>query len=215
MAPQAREKISRRGWLMAGFTIPLFRARAAAALTVSSDGDSLYVAAPQLHFLTGRPLVRLMDGNTVVFLSQITLFGDANHMTMIRKQPEQITVSYAIWDEKFKVVLDTVEIAAHTIDRRSAKDLSLSQTETWCMQNLAISALGLEPARPFWLRFELRSANERDLSSVRSEGGISIRGLIEAFSHRAGNDEFHRSLEAGPLRLIDLPRTVIRRTHNG
>lgn len=207
MARHAREKISRRSWLLAGLTIPLFRARGAAALSVSSDGDSLYVAAPQLHFLTGRPLVRLMDGNTVVFLSQITLFGDANHMTMIRKQPEQITVSYAIWDEKFKVDL--------AVDRRSAKDLSLSQTESWCMQNLAISALGLEPLRPFWLRFELRSASERDLSSVRSEGGISIRGLIEAFSHRAGNDEFHRALEAGPLRLVDLPRTVIRRTHNG
>jgi hypothetical protein len=207
MARDAREKISRRSWLLAGMAIGVSRAGALPALNVSSDGDSLHVAAPQLHFLTGRPLARLMDGNTVVFLSRLTLFRE-DHATVIRHQPEQITVSYDVWEERFQVAL--------AVDRHSAKNLSLLQTEEWCMQNLAISALGLEPLRPFWLRFELRTASSRDISSVTGASGISISGLIDFFSRKAGVGEDHWGpLDAGPLRLIDLPRTVLRRARNG
>jgi hypothetical protein len=206
MALHAREKISRRSWLLAGLAIPLFRARATPALSVSSDGDSLHVAAPQLHFLTGKPLARLMDGNTVVFFSWLTLFRD-DRGTVFRRQPEQITVSYDVWDEKFKVML--------AIDHHSISHLSLAEAETWCMQNLSISALGLEPLHPFWLRFELRAAAEKEVSSVTGDSGISMKGLIEWLSRRSGVGEDSVRLDAGPLRLIDLPRIVTRRTRNG
>jgi hypothetical protein len=202
MALHAREKISRRSWLMAGLTIPVFRAHAALALKVSSDGDNLHVAAPELHFLTGKPLMRLMDGNTVVYRSLLTLFRD-DRGTPIRQTPERMTISYDVWEENFKVIL--------AVDRRSASRLSLAETETWCMQNLAISALGLEPERPFWLRFELKTGGEKDGSVVAGDTGISIRGLIEMFGRKAGAGEEHWQLDAGPLRLIDLPRSIIRR----
>ena len=191
---------------MAGLAIPLFRAWAEPVLRVTSDGDNLHVAAPQLHFLTGRPLARLRDGNVVVFLSQLTLFRD-DRVTVIRRQPERITVSYDIWEEKFKVGM--------AVDRRSASRLSLEETESWCLENLAISTLGLETQRPFWLRFELRAASEKEASSVAGDSGISIRGLIEMFSRRAGADQPHWSLNAGPLRLGDLPRTAARRIRIG
>jgi hypothetical protein len=207
MARGAREQISRRSWLLAGLAVSVSRAGSVAALNVSSDGDSLHVSAPQLHFLTGRPLARLMDGNTVVFISRLTLYRD-DHGAVIRSAPERITVSYDVWEEKFKVAL--------LVDRHSAKGLTLPETEAWCMEGLAISALGLQPERPFWLRFELRTASERDLSSVTSASGISIRGLIDLFSRKVGAGEDHWGpLDAGPLRLIDLPRTVIRRARNG
>jgi hypothetical protein len=206
MALHAREKISRRSWLLAGLATFVFRARAAPVLRVSSDGDSLHVAAPDLHFLTGKPLVRLMDGNTVVYRSLLTLFRD-DRGTIFKQAPEQITVSYDVWEEKFKVIL--------AVDRHSAPRLSLSETETWCLQSLAISTLGLEPQRPFWLRFELRTGGEKDGSLVAGDSGISIRGLIEMFGRRAGAGENRWQLDAGPLRLIDLPRTMIRRARNG
>ena len=206
MALQARKGISRRSWLLAGLAIRVSGARANPLLSVTSDGDSLHVAAPQLHFLTGKPLARLMDGNTVVFLSQLTLYRNSPDQ-VFRKQPERITVSYDVWEEKFKVVL--------ALDPHSASHLSLAETEAWCINNLAISALGLEPPQPFWLRFELRTASERDLSAVAGDSGISIRGLIEVFSRRAGLGDERWQLDAGPLRLIDLPRIVIRRNRNG
>jgi len=67
MAQPARDiRISRRSWLLAGLGIPLLRARAEEPLLVSFDGDNLHVAAPGLHFLTGKPLSRLKDANTGV-----------------------------------------------------------------------------------------------------------------------------------------------------
>jgi hypothetical protein len=206
MALHARERISRRSWLLAGLALPLFRAWANPVLRVTSDGDNLHVAAPQLHFLTGRPLARLKDGNVVVFLSRLTLFRD-DHVTVIKSQPERITVSYDLWEEKFQVGM--------AVDRRSRSRLSVGETEAWCMENLAISALGLETQRPFWLRFELRAASEKEVSAVAGDTGISIRGLIEMFSRRAGADQPHWELDAGPLRLGDLPRTAVRRIRIG
>ena len=85
MAQQARNpRISRRSWLLAGLGIPLLRARAEGPLAVTFDGDNLHVAAPGLHFLTGKPLDRLKDAATVVFVSQITLFSD-DHGTIFRR----------------------------------------------------------------------------------------------------------------------------------
>jgi hypothetical protein len=198
MAEFPREKISRRSWLLAGLVTPLFSARAALQLHVSFDGDNLHVAAPQLHFLTGKPLTRLMDGATVVFFSQISL-QDGRGIAF-RRRHERLTISYDVWEEKFKVMM--------AVDQRSASRLSLAGAEAWSLENLAISALGLEPSRPFWLRLDLRAASQREISSVMSDPGISLRGLVELFSRKPGADEPQWSLEAGPLRLADLPRTV-------
>jgi hypothetical protein len=205
MAHFAREKISRRSWLLAGLAASLFRARAAEKFSVIFDGDTLRVAAPQLHFLSGKPLARLKDGNTVVFLSQITLFGD-DHGTVFRRTPERLTISYDIWEEKFQVSLG--------LDGRSVKRLSLAGAEAWCLDNLAISALGLAPNRPFWLRFELREVDPREFGSVMGDPGISLRGIIERLARKPGPDQEHFTLEAGPLRLAELPRKIARGAEN-
>ena len=177
---------------------PLLRARAAGPLNVTFDGDNLHVAAPQLHFLTGKSLSRLKDGGTVVFLSQITLSRD-NRENVIKRVPERLIVSYDVWEERFSVMM--------SVDRRSASRLTTAAAETWCLDNLAVNALGLAPDRPFWLHFELRAAEPKDLSSVMGDAGISMRDLIELFSRKPGANEDNWSMEAGPLRLADLRRT--------
>ena len=48
--------------------LPLFSARAADPLKVIYDGDNLHVAAPNLHFLTGKPLERLKYGDVVAYV---------------------------------------------------------------------------------------------------------------------------------------------------
>jgi len=206
MAHEARERISRRSWLLAGLTFPLFRARATDNFSVLFDGDTLRVAAPQLHFLSGKPLARLKDANTVVFLSQITLFGD-EHGTVFRRALDRCTVSYDIWEEKFQVVL--------AVESRSVSRLSLGGAEAWCLDNLAISTLGLAPNRPFWFRFELREMDARESATVIGDPGISLRGLIERFARKPGADEAHWTLDAGPLRLADLRRRVALRSNHG
>jgi hypothetical protein len=196
---------------VAGLGIPLFRVlrvRATSLLNVSSDGDSLHVTAPELHFLTGKSLARLKDGNTVVYVSQLMLFRERLSGALFRHTEERITVSYDVWEEKFKVVL--------AVDHRSSPHLSQAETEAWCMENLAISALGLEPHRPFWLRFDLRTVSDRDLPALAGNGGISLRLLIDLFSRKASSGEDRWTFgPVGPLRLIDVPRISVRRARNG
>jgi hypothetical protein len=199
MAQFARDNgISRRSWLWAGLVIPLLRARAGSSLDVTFDGDNLHVSAPGLHFLTGKPLERLMNADTVTFLSQITLFSDERG-TIFRRIPERLVVSYDLWEEKFSVIIPGEY-------RRSQFNLSATQAENWCMDNLVISALGLAPQRSFWVKFELRTTNRTELASLVGDSGISLSRLIDIFSHPQGED-LYWARSAGPLRLRDLPRT--------
>ena len=209
MALPARDnRISRRSWLMAGLAIPLFRLRADEPLVATFDGDNIHVGAPGLHFLTGRVLERLKDADTVVLLSQITLFSD-DRGTLFRRVPERVIVSYDLWEEKFAVAIPGVSV-------RPQSHLTAPQAETWCLDNLAISALGLAPDRSFWLRFELRTASPKELSAVVGDSGISLSSLmIDMFSRKPGPDDPYWTRSAGPLRLSDLPRTSGRRTRNG
>lgn len=214
MALRARDiRISRRRWLLAGLAIPLSGLRAAAAddpLEVTFDGDNIHVAAPGLHFLTGKPLERLKNAATVVFVSQITLFSDDRGTIFRRPIAERLIVSYSLWEEKFSVTIRGADFT-RTVPRL----LTAQQAESWCIENLAISSLGLAPDRPFWLRFELRGTDQKDLSSLLNETGISLTRLIQIVSEKRGPRDPYWKRDAGPLRLMDLRRVVASRGRNG
>jgi len=209
MAHHARNiQISRRSWLLAGLSVPLFRARAAIDFSVSFDGDNLHLVAPSLHFLSGKPLERLKDGATVVFLSQFTLFSD-NFGTLFRRgAPERLIVSYDLWEEKFSITVPGIV-------PRPAVFESATAAESWCLGTLAISASGLAPSRPFWLRFDLRALSPKEASSVLGEAGISLSRVLDLLSRRPGTDERPWMLQTGPLRLNDLVHVGGRGTRNG
>lgn len=193
---------------MAGLAVPLSRAWAASKLAVTFDGDNLHVSAPTLHFLTGKPLARLKDGATVVYLSQITLFADAGYTRVLRPAPvERFVISYDIWaDDKFSVTVPGA---------RSAANLSAAATEAWCLENMAITAAGLASDQPFWLQLDMRPADQRELSSVVSGPGISLGNLILLLSRKPDSDDPQWRLREGPLRLVDLARTAGRGARNG
>jgi hypothetical protein len=201
-------QISRRSWLLAGLTVSVFPARGAQPIEVTFDGDNLHVSAPSLHFLTGKPLERLKDAATVVFLSQLTLFGE-NRDVAIRRVPERFVVSYDLWEEKFSVT------QLGSTRRSTPHVLSAPAAEAWCLEGLAISTLGMAPNRPFWLRFELRTADQKDLAGGAGEAGLSLRSLIELFSRKPGPDDPNWTREVGPLRLEDLRRAAGRGARNG
>src|ERR1051325_8372059 len=103
--PARMNRISRRRWLLAGLAIPLSKARGEEPLEVTFDGDNIHVAAPGLHFLTGKPLERLKNAATVVFVSQITLFSDDRGTIFRRPVTERLIVSYSLWEGKVSVTL--------------------------------------------------------------------------------------------------------------
>jgi hypothetical protein len=202
MAQPARDnRISRRIWLLAGLGIPLLRARAEEPLVVSFDGDNIRVAAPGLHFLTGKPLERLKGAATVVFDSQITLFSDDKGTIFHRPVTERLIFSYDLWEERFSV-------SVRGASTRSKPGLTATQAEAFALGELAVTALGLAPDRPFWLRFELRARSTKELSSAVGDSGISLTGLaIDWLSRKPGADNPYYMRSAGPYRLADLPRT--------
>jgi hypothetical protein len=203
----ARERgTTRRSWLLACLAIPLFRARAASNFSVTYDGDNLYPVAPDFHFLTAKVVARLRDSaDTQAFISQLTIFGGQNEAP-IRQAHARLVVSYSIWEETFKVAIPGL---------RSAEGLSAAQAESWCFDNLAINAAGLDPTKPFRMRFELRSVRRTDLTRVLGDMGISIVSMIDIFSRKAGAGEDTWTRETGWLRLIDLPRLSGRPAHRG
>jgi hypothetical protein len=109
-------------------------------------------------------------------------------------------VSYDILEEKFKVAV-TEAVG------RSKSGMTASQTEGWCLESLAISAAGLAPDKPFFLRLEMRAAGPKEeFSNVMAD---PIRAVVEILSRKAGPGEQHWGpLESRPLRLSDLVRTA-------
>ncbi len=193
-------RISRRDWLLAGLAIPVSRVLAApAGLSATWDGDTIHVSAPQLHFLSGKPLERLKDGAAVTFFSQLTISTD-RYATVFRRLPERFVVSYDLWEEKFSV-------NRLSGSPRSASHLGAGAAEAWCLESMAVSASGLAPERPFWLRFEIRASDPKEEAAIVGEPGINITRLIEFFSRRPRSEQPQWVLEAGPLELRALRRT--------
>ena len=71
-------------------------------LVLRRAGDELRVAAPRLHFLTGKPLERMRNGAAVTFDMQVTILPD-NRQVILRRGFERFVISYDLWEEKFSV----------------------------------------------------------------------------------------------------------------
>jgi len=210
MATRSRETgISRRSWLLAGLTVPLFSARAADSMKVRYDGDNLHVAAPTLHFLAGKPLERLKYGDVVAYVAQLELLNDSR-TAVVRPQKGRFVVSYALWEEKFSVTqLGSTPGSAP----RTVEGLSMAAAEAWCFDNLTMSTLGLAPNLYYWLRLELRTGTARDFAD-EAKIGISLKDLID-FLGRKNTEITHWGPLETRVRLADLPRMAGRGSRNG
>ena len=150
--------------------------------------------APNLHFLTGKALQRLKDADTVVYVASLRLFT-VDQMLPLRERPGKFAVSYDILEEKFKAVLTES-------GERSKAGMTASQAETWCLDSLSVSAAGLAPDRPFFLRLEMRAAGPKEeFSNVMAD---PFRAVVEILSRKAGPGEQHW----GPLE--SRPRAPLR-----
>jgi len=194
--------ISRRSWLLASLAAPFFSMRAEDDLNVRYDGDTIHVAPPNVHFLTGKPLQRLKDGAAVAYVGQLDLLNESR--VSVRQQRTRFVVSYALWEEKFSVT--QLGRAPRTVD-----GLSIGATEGWCFESLALSTMGVPADRYFWLRFDLRTGGPRDLAEDAAMG-ISIKDLIDRLGRR-NQAEIHWGPLEVRVRLADLPRMAGRGTH--
>jgi|SRR5450432_1171213 hypothetical protein len=196
-----RDRISRRSWLLAGLVTPLFSVRAAESLEVKYDGDNLHLSAPTLHFLIGKPLERLKDGASVAYVAQVTLFGD-DRVTPIKRRQGRFVVSFALWEEKFSVT----QLGTAAVPPRTVEGLSAAAAEAWCLDSMAVSTLGLEPNTYFWLRFELGTADQKEMANMTEQPVVSFRKIVEFFSQKPKAGEPRWEPIERRLRLSGLPR---------
>src|SRR4051812_43068810 len=166
--------ISRRSWLMAGLTLPLFSARAADLLNVRYDGDTIRVAPVNAHFLIGKQLERLKDGAAVAFVAQLDLLNEQR--VLVRRLNAHFVVSYALWEERFS-------IAQLGKNPRSVDGLSAPAAEAWCFEGLTMGMLGIPTDRYFLLKLDVRTGGARDIEG-ETPAGISIRDLIGMLGQR-------------------------------
>jgi hypothetical protein len=194
--PSRGLQITRRGWLMASLVAPLFPARGADPLIVTFDGDNLHISSLGLHFLQGKSLSRLKQGSTVEYVATVGLFRD-QFVTQFKRIEAHFFVSYDVWGTG-----DVFAVSTPGPPARRAMNLSLSATETWCLENVGIAATGIAPDRQFWLQLELRVQPPK-LTSILDGGGIHVN-VIEVLT--PGQDE-RQTFPIGPLRLEDLVHT--------
>ncbi len=167
-----------------------------AGLSVRSSADELHVAAPRLHFLTGKSLQRLHDGAAVPFDFQLTVAAGSRN-NVVARALERFVVSYDVWEEKFSVVrLRDL--------RKSGSHLSASAAEAWCLDNIFASSTNLPAGQPLRARLEIRAAEQKEPAIMPQDNGISLTALIEVFSRPTRPQQEHWALESAPFRLADL-----------
>ncbi|MBI3681422.1 MAG: hypothetical protein HY235_13645 [Acidobacteria bacterium] len=166
-------------------------------LKASWNGKELRVSAPDLRFLTGRPLDQLHNGRAVAFDFHLSLNASGG---ALRRVLERFIISYDLWEERFSVT----SFSRDRPQRRSASHLARNAAEAWCLETLSVSTEGIAADRPLTARLEVRAEEPRSPSDLSSEPAISLTALIEIFSRPARVQQARWSLEWGPLRLNDI-----------
>jgi hypothetical protein len=195
--------VTRRWWLLAIAGAPIVLGITAQALVVRVDDKYLRVNAPNLHFLTGKPLSRIRDGRTVGYLGQLSIltgeFGPVQSWSFAH-----FAVSRDIWEEDpnagFKVTLVSP-------DKPSNKKLSAIAAEAWCLDQLKIELTRVPADRPIWIRLEIRSEDPKENAGIIDTPGISLSRLIELFSHPMKDETVRVTEKFGPLKVDDLRKS--------
>ncbi len=86
--------------LTAAMVITVMPGLRAQELQLTWDGAQLHVTAPQLHFLTGKALDRIRNGNAVAFDFQLSA---ASGGSVLKRSLERFVISYDLWEERFAV----------------------------------------------------------------------------------------------------------------
>ncbi len=163
------------------------------SLVVERRGNLLHVAAPQLHFLEGKPLERLTNGASITYLLELVLAPGGSAETKLQ---ERFILSYDLWEEKFSVV------QAGT-SRHTASHMSAAAAEAWCLDNMPLPVPAFGPDKPFTVRLDVSYA-ETASAGTESNPTLTLAGLIDVFSRKKREEPAHWEAFSKTIRLKDL-----------
>jgi len=169
---------------------------AAQALTARTDGDRLRVSVSGTRFLSGDALKKLHDGVPVSYMFQLSALTSRFGSTMAKTE-YRFVISYDIFEEKFQVsrVRPTARVVSH---------LTAAAAEATLIEAMELPVQSISTGMPFWLRLEYEAQESKDTDT----SGVSLGGLVEIFSRTSAKEPIRGTVEAGPLRLSDLPRST-------
>ena len=188
--------VTRRLWLATCFSAPLGWSLAAPRLLIRREGPSnLRIAAPQIRFLTGKPLEQLKNGASVSFALQVSITSFESASSYLGRMFDRFVVSYDLWEEKFKATKPGPPL-------REASRLNVPACEAWCLDELMPIPTSLIASRQFWIKLELRVEDPKEWAAIVGDG-INLNRLVELFS-RPPRVTQSWTETAGPLKLQDL-----------
>jgi hypothetical protein len=166
----------------------------AQSLQVSQSAEEVRISAPGFHFLRGKSLERLQNGNTVAYDFLLSALGDGK-TTVLQRAFDRFVISYDLWEQ-------TYSVSRMRSNRGQAANLTAQQAEDWCISGMALRASSLPRNEPVWFRLEVRPQEPKQANSGFEESGPSLATLIDVFSRASGskNTEVWR-VETGPVRL--------------
>ncbi len=162
-------------------------------LNVERRGNLLNVIAPYFHFLEGKPLERLQNGASVTYVFELTLTADPAESAVTRLR-RRFIISFDLWEERFAVVQPDPP-------GQTGSHMTAAMAEAWCLERMPLPLPALTRDKSFVIKLDCWAEPDR---SDGSEGGLTLAGLIDAFS-RKGRDAVPRwQATTGSLRLADL-----------
>lgn len=182
---------------MASFSASLGWSLAIPNLLIRREGSNLRISAPQIRFLTGKPLEQLKNGATVGFVCQVTMTPSETSGAILARAIDRFVVSYDIWEERFSATRAGPPL-------RHADRMNVPATEAWCLDEALTPPASLPRSSPFWIKLELRAEDPKESAAIVGEPGINLNRLVELFSRPPRSTQPHWSEVAGPLKLQDL-----------
>jgi len=166
------------------------------SLMVERRGDQLQIAAPRLHFLTGKALDKLHNGSTVNYVLALTVSEESGRSPVFFVK-ERFVVSFDLWEEKYSIVQKGSE-------GRAISHLSATMAEAWFLENVPIPVRAVPEKKPFVIKLECAINEIEEESEGKSDSGLTLAGLIEVFSRKKREEPLHWEASVGPLRLSEL-----------
>jgi hypothetical protein len=181
---------------MAAFIAGIQTSAIAQSLNARTEGDRLRVAVGGVRFLSGDALKKLHDGVSVSYVFRLSAHASRLGSAMAKSE-YRFVISYDIFEEKFQVsrVRPTARVVSH---------LTAAAAEATFIEAMELPIQSISAGMPFWLRLEYETIE----SSTDGDPGISLNGLVDIFSRTSTKEPLRGLLEAGPLRLSDLPRSA-------
>lgn len=185
--------IVRRSCILVALIVGIRGNLCAQSLNARTDGEHLRVVIERSRFLSGDALRKLHDGVPVVYVFRLSA-NTSRLGSTLAKSEYRFVISYDIFEERFQVsrVRPTGRVVSH-LTAAAAEATFIEAME------LPMSSIG---TGMFWLRLEYQAEE----ASESSAPGMSIGGLVEIFSRTGTKEPTRGTMEAGPLRVSELPR---------